>query len=178
MRIAIWDIEATNLNANFGRILCTCVKEHGKDAIKTFRADRYEKYKTEPWDDSELANDIARYLETFDIWVTWYGKMFDVPFLQTRLILGDKRQLDKTKHVDLYYQARQKLKFHSNRLAAVTEALNVPHRKTPLEPPTWLKATAGHRPSLNKIVTHCRMDVITLDEVYNKLKKYIERVTK
>src|SRR5215469_6827135 len=52
-RTCSMDIEATNLHANFGIMLCASFKELGRK-VKTFRLDETSTYATRPWDDSEL----------------------------------------------------------------------------------------------------------------------------
>jgi len=177
MKIAFFDIEATNLDADFGRLLCACIRDIETHETTTFSCTDYKSYKKEPWDDSQLCRDIRDHLETYDIIVTWYGKMYDVKYLQSRLLIHDCRELTKIKHIDLYFQSRGKLRLASNRLASVSKLLGI-EGKTPLIPGTWVKATAGCANAMSEVVLHCQKDVEVLEGVYMKLKKFVERVTK
>lgn len=109
--------------------------------------------------------------EKYDIWVTWNGKMFDVPYLITRLAKWKERPLVKQKHIDLMYYARRPfLNLHSSRLDAVAKFLKSPNQKTPLDLDTWSDAASGDRKALALVVEHCEADVRVLGDVYEHLK--------
>lgn len=181
MRFACWDLECTHLRANFGYVLCGAVKELGQEP-RLFRIDQYPHWKKggrHLCDDSRLVHDIADALEEYDVWVTYFGKGFDVKFLRTRLLLNEQPPLVTKKHIDLYFQARGKLLLHSNRLAVVSEVLpKVKHAKTKLEPKFWMWAGCGDGEALDYVVEHCLADVEVLEETYWQLAPFIERVTK
>lgn len=177
MKIAFFDLEATNLDADFGRILCACIRDLETKETTTYRCDSYNTFKKEPWNDSKLCIDIRDHLHKYDIIVTWYGKMYDVKYLQARLLINRESELRKIKHIDLYFQARNKLKVASGRLEKVSLLLGI-KGKTPLHPEVWVRATAGDHKSLDYVVDHCQKDVSVLHAVYNKLSKFVERITK
>src|SRR5688572_12339900 len=98
-KIVHWDLETTNLNANFGFILCGCVKETGKP-IKTVAITDFPRYKADPTNDKDVCKALAKLVSEADIWSTWYGARFDVPFLNSRLIYHGEPPLQPTPHVD------------------------------------------------------------------------------
>ena len=61
------------------------------------------------------------------------------------------------------------MKLTSNRLASVSTFLGV-KEKTPRNGPIWIKASAGHKSSLDYIIRHCKQDVVVLEEVYDLIK--------
>jgi uncharacterized protein YprB with RNaseH-like and TPR domain len=178
MDIAFFDLECTNLNADFGRILCGCVRPLHTGKTTTLSCEKFNGYKLHPWNDKLLCEAIRDELEKYDIIVSWYGKLFDVKFLQARLAIHESGELTKIKHVDLFYQAKMKLKLSSNRLDNVARILHLKEQKTRLDPEVWVRATAGSIADLQYVKKHCEADVEVLHGVYDKLKKYIERVTK
>lgn len=178
-RLDCWDLECSGLNANGGFIICASIVDAGKAAlpVRTFRIDRYPGYRKDTCNDLPLVRDLVGYLNESDMWVTYYGKRFDVPFLTTRVVHWRAQGADiplpsNVPHVDLYRTAKNKLKLHSNRLASVTQLLG--HgEKTALDLPVWLRAGGGHKPSLNYIVEHCEVDAKILAECYLDLKPLI-----
>lgn len=175
--IAFVDLETTNLKANFGRILCGSVANNAGEVV-TFRIDE------EPWkrerrrDDVALAASLRDYLEQFDILVGWNSKMFDVPYLNTRLLIGNERPLRMDiMHVDPMYKAgRGSLALHSRRLDAVAKTWRLPVQKTGLDPEIWNDAADGDKDAMDYVVEHCEADVLVLRMVFHILKPLIKIV--
>jgi DNA polymerase elongation subunit (family B) len=177
-KIGVWDIEASGLNANGGFIICASVVDPHTMKVKTFRIDKYKGYRKDTWNDSQLVEDLVAYLNSLDIWVTFYGTRFDLPFVNTRVLYWNAQGatipfLANVPHVDVHRTARNKLKLHSNRLASVLELLGR-GEKTPLDLPVWIRAAGGHKPSLNYIVEHCEVDAKRTAEAYLDLLPLIQ----
>lgn len=172
---AFVDLETTNLKANFGRILCASVADmYGN--VRTFRIDE------EPWrrekrrDDSALAVGLRDYVEQFDFLVTWYGKMFDVPYLNTRLLIANERPMRAdVMHLDPIYKAGHgSLALHSRRLDAVAKTFRLPVQKTGLDPDIWNDAADGDKDAMDYVVEHCEADVLVLRYVFHILKPLVK----
>lgn len=176
-KIKCWDLECSSLNANGGFIICASIVTLPDEKVRTFRVDKYKDWKHDPWNDRDLVADLVDDLDDADMWVTYYGKRFDHPFLNTRIFYWRSRGhdislLSNVPHVDLYDTAKRKLKLHSNRLQVVSDLLG--HgEKTPLELPTWIKAAGGHRPSINYVVEHCERDALILARNYLDLRPLV-----
>lgn len=162
---AAFDIETSNLSASIGEILCACVKTLN-GPIKTFVADTNT-------GDKQLCIDMRDYLETFDYVYGFYSLKFDLPYLNTRLIIHGERPIDSIRHIDVYYTARHKLKLHSNKLAIVAETLLGHDDKTRVIGPIWLKAIRGDPESIFYIIDHCQRDVKVLEDVFNQLRGFM-----
>lgn len=169
---AYFDIETTNLKANFGRILCASVADmHGN--VKTFRIDE------DPWkrprrrDDVAVAVALRDYLEQFDFIVGWYSKMFDVPYLNTRLFIAGERPLrSDLKHVDAIWKAKKgNLALHSARLDALAKTLRLDVQKSGLDPDIWNDAADGEKYAMDYVVEHCELDVLVLRKVFYAMKQ-------
>ena len=167
-KILLWDLETTNLNADFGFILCGGVKELGKKE-KIYSLPEFKRFRTNSVDDKPLVKKLAEVLSEADVWVTWYGTFFDVPYLNSRLIQHGLDPMPPIPHVDGWKIARNRLKLHSNRLASVSAFLSL-QEKTPILQEHWLKAAAGYHDSIKYVTDHCRQDVIVLEEVYERIK--------
>jgi uncharacterized protein YprB with RNaseH-like and TPR domain len=99
-----------------------------------------------------------------------------MPFIDQRLAVHNLNRIGSIHHIDLLPIARKKLRMHSNRLEAVAETLKVKTSKTHLLPEVWQRAGAGHKPSLDYIVEHNIADVQVLEEIFIKLKSFIDAI--
>lgn len=171
MKIASFDIEATNLNASFGMLLTAGFKPLN-GPVKIF-----QKVGTGNLDKELLAQTIDE-MNKYDMLITWYGSRYDLKFIRTRAYKhGLEGRLDpRIKHVDLYDTSKRKLKMHSNRLEAVSEFLLGKTRKTKINPDDWNKAAEGDKAAMKTIVEHNKYDVMDLEDVYNVLVRDIPQI--
>jgi uncharacterized protein YprB with RNaseH-like and TPR domain len=166
-----FDIETSNLNADFGVILCACIKGDGKPVV-TLRGDRLVPgWSAKRSDDGPLVAAIAKELSKYDLWVAHNGQKFDIPFINTRLMASGQLPLARPKVlIDPVWVARNNLRMSYNSLDKLSSVLGV-NSKTEVDPAIWLRATLdGDKKAMNYIVEHCVQDVITLDKVVDKLK--------
>lgn len=172
MKIKLWDLECSNLNADFGIVLCGGVKVYGEKKPEVISISDFKSFKKDPTDDKELVQAIADNISDADVWVTWYGSRFDKPYLNSRLLYHRLKPLPPVPHIDGWRVARNNLKIHSNRLASVSEFLGLAN-KTPIVQSKWVRALAGHKPSLQYIIEHCRQDIVVLEEAYEILRPLV-----
>ena len=159
---AMFDIEATHLDADFGRLICACIKPLGEKPVSfsTLRGDK------------KIAEQIRDELHKYDYIVTYYGTGYDVPFLATRLMKNGLDSLGLTRQVDMYYTARRNLKLASNRQAQVVKSLTKKVLRTDVIGTTWMEAMEGDKKAVDYIVKHCVADVYDLEEVFNWLVRF------
>lgn len=172
--IVSWDLECSSLNADYGIILCAGFKTVGKGRAEILSISDYPSYSSRPWDDKQLCIDIAKRLNDADCWLTQFGTFYDVKFLNTRLVYHKLPPINPAHlHIDLWRTAKNRLKLRNNRLVTVQEFLELPTEKDSVLGPIWIKAVAGHKPSLQYVVNHCRKDVKVLEEAYLRLRALI-----
>lgn len=169
LRILTWDIEATSLNADFGYMLCFGYRWLGDEKTHVLSVTDYAEFEEDVTNDRRIVEDARAILASANVWVTWYGKRFDVPFIRSRLLNHKLPPLPESRHYDGWETARKKLRLHSNRLASVSAFLGV-EEKTPLSGPIWVRAAAGHPSSIDYVKAHCRQDVVVLEQVYRRLR--------
>lgn len=170
------DIETTGLAADFGFILGACIKPSGSKKILEFRIDSYPDYRKDLCDDHRLVMDIKEAMSQFDVLIHFNGNDFDMPFIDTRLAIWGEKRSPLVHDIDLLPIVRKKLRLHSRRLDAVATALQVKHEKTKLDPMVWQRASHGSTKDLDYIMEHCRMDVVVLEEVFVKLKGFVDAI--
>lgn len=168
-KILFWDLETTNLNANYGYVLAFGYKFLGDKTPTVKTIAEYNSFKKSVIVDKELLQEAFVVLSQADMWVTWYGKRFDVPYINARLLKYNLGFLPPIPHVDGWEIARKKLRLNSNRLQSVSEFLGLAN-KTPVLGDQWIAAAAGSVKGIKYVADHCRRDVDILEQAYLKLR--------
>jgi len=175
LRVGYLDIEATNLNGDFGYILSWFIKHKGKDKYDFSVIKKSEIFNYTF--DKRVVKELLEALKNYDVIYAHYGAdyRFDIPFIRTRAFkhgLEGMLPMDMELFImDTYDIAKKKLKLHSNRLGSIGEAVGIKDvKKTPLSPEQWSLATAGHPDALAYIVKHNQKDVQLLEKIHFKLE--------
>lgn len=170
-RIAVIDIETSNLKANWGFVFSYCIKEIGGKLIKRILTPKEIK---EGVYDKNLIKQFCEDVRQFDRIVGYYSARFDVPFLRTRALYYnlDFPIYHEIHHTDLYDITKRKLNLHSKRLQVVADFFGIKAKGHPMNPSVWFKAMAGDVKALNWIMIHNIEDVNTTEELYNKIYNY------
>ena len=149
-------------------MLSWCIKDHGTDTI---HEDLITKREARDKNDYRIIKSAVKAICRYDRIVTWYGANFDIPWTRSRAIKHgiEFPAFRDLYHTDLYYVARAKLALHSNRLAAVCQWFGIEAKTHPMTPTLWERAGAGNEEALHTILTHCREDVVSTDEVFKLL---------
>lgn len=173
-RIGCLDIEATNLNADFGYVICYSLKELGKPITRACVTP--EEITPKYIFDKNVMRQFLKDIEGFTRFVVYYGKSkrFDIPYLRTRAVKwGLQFPAWKEYYVtDVYDLVKPLFKLHRNRLENIADLLDVPSKGHRLNPEIWQKGQAGNAGALKYIQVHCDEDVQTLEQVYMALRKF------
>jgi uncharacterized protein YprB with RNaseH-like and TPR domain len=173
-RIAFFDIETTNLNADYGQMISYCIKPNLSDEIIYGLISKAD-LKAAPGEaDKRIVKKCIKDLENFDKVVTFYGARFDIPFLRTRARVNgiDFPGYGGLEHKDLWFTVRGKFKLSSNRLENACRVLLGQTNKTRIEPRYWHGALIGDKESLDFVLEHNKYDVIDLENLYNAVIGY------
>lgn len=172
-KVLIWDIESTSLNATFGTVLCIGWKWLGEDKVYVSSIlDRNKR--RDMLDDKHVVEDFVKAFNECDYHITWYGDRFDLPMIRSKMIKHGMRPIAPKPSLDLWRTARRYFKSHSNRLNVWEQILATPDQKTPLDFDAWLKAAHGDKDSVAKVIEHCEKDVLVLEEVFLKLRPWLD----
>lgn len=124
--------------------------------------------------EKHLLKDIYKRMLEADVWLSHYGRRFDIPFINSRLLYHGLKTLPANyAHIDTWRVARNHLKLRNNRLVTISEFLGTKSEKDAVLPEQWLRALGGHRQSMQYIVNHCKKDCLVLEEVYNQIRPLI-----
>ena len=170
-KIALYDIEATHLDANIGRVLCTVIKPlNGEPTIFDAHERRFKR--PDVYDDSALVQAIRNELEAYDIIVGHNSKMFDTKFVNARNLRVGQRTKKPQYQVDTMWSWSSKARAWRG-LAAIQQFLETPTEKSPIAWGQWMRALGWDNnlrvQAMDEIVDHCVHDVLALEEVYLRL---------
>lgn len=172
MNITAWDIEASNLAADFGVILCVGFKQVGAGKPVVFNTLDYGKDLIKA--ERKMLVDVSEALLNADVWLTHFGTWYDLPFVNTRLIYHKLPVLPPNfPQVDTWKISKNRLKMRNNRLVTISEFLGTEDEKNAIKPEQWIRALGGHKASMDYIVEHCRRDVLVLEETYLRLRPLV-----
>ena len=174
MYVASFDIETSNLSANFGIVLCAVIQPwQGKQIV--LRKDEFDGVNS---DDSKLVGAVIQELNRYNVLIAHNGVRFDRPFLNTRAAKWGLEPLSpRGNFVDPVFLARKHLRMSYNGLDTIAKYLHTKHQKTPLDPDLWVTAVLDqNKESLDQIVHHCKNDVFVLEEITEKLIGFVGRI--
>jgi DNA polymerase III epsilon subunit-like protein len=175
-KILVWDLETSDLKANRGHILCAAAKWAESDDIYSWNINRIEGYGETPksfQNDKEIVEDLVEMMEEADATVAHYGKRFDLRFLNTRAIVHGLEIPPPVKLIDTWKYARDSLALHSNRLESIARLLGTENQKYHLPLEAWMLAQYGDKKILDQMEEYCINDVLTVEDVYLKLRPII-----
>lgn len=168
-KLATWDIEATQLNADLGSVLCASVKPYGRKPY-TFRVKAVG-------NDVKVVRDLKAALEEYQCWLTYYGKGFDVPFVNTRLLKWGYDPIEPRHHIDLFFTLKANTKMSSKGLGRFASLLGADdQQKMGVSQNVWSEMgfkIATHMPTM---VKRCESDCEVLEALYDKTKHIIKDI--
>jgi uncharacterized protein YprB with RNaseH-like and TPR domain len=122
-----------------------------------------------------LVIDIKREIENADILVSYNGKKFDIPFVNSRLAFWRVDVIRSPKHIDLFPIIRRHYRLSDYKLQTASYFWQTENQKTIVDGMNWVKALISKK-SMDYIVQHCEQDVKVLKEVFEKVKASIKYI--
>lgn len=170
--LCTWDIEATGLRGDYNSILCVSIRPiHGK--ATTFSI-------TRPGQDKGVVSQAADMLRQFDCWVSYYGKGFDFPMLNTRLLKWGLKPLERKPHLDMYYTLKSHLLTARRSQGHLLDWLRLdedgsttegePIRKMSVSADEWNHVLANPTKAMKTMVRRCESDTLGLQSLYLRTK--------
>jgi len=163
---ACFDLESSNLNADFSIMLSAVVKPFGREPI-VFRGDNYPSWKQSRTNDSYIVRDVAEELGKHAIIVTHYGSSgaFDLPYLRAKMVHHGIAPMPTMFGVDTYRIAKANFKVSSRRLQNLVSYFDIGD-KGGVEGALWMEAAYdGTKKAMDEIVEHNIIDVLVLEKL-------------
>jgi uncharacterized protein YprB with RNaseH-like and TPR domain len=171
-RVGFFDIESSNLVADFGVMLSYSIKDGDSKQIlcSVLTPQDISKAKFGE-EDKRLVSQCIKDLGKFDRIVTYFGSRFDVPFLRARALSMDLEfpNYGTLKHTDLYFIIRGRVALSSKRLENACRVLLGHTDKTRIDSKYWRAGVRGDKKSLSYILDHNKHDVLDLEKLYQKM---------
>jgi hypothetical protein len=124
-------------------------------------------------DDSDILKGIWNLLDEADIVVTQNGKSFDQKKLNARFVMHGFQPPSSYKHIDTKLIAKKHFKFTSTKLEYMTDKLCTKYKKQKHMKfagfELWKEVLAGNIEAWTEMETYNKYDVLSLEELYNKL---------
>lgn len=169
--LAFVDIEATGLRGDYNSILVVSIKPYGKKA--------YSFNIKQAGNDQKVVKDVKDELEGYDAWVTYYGKGFDLPMLNTRLLKWGSLPIAKKPHIDMYFTLKYNLLTARKSQGHLLSFLETPEEKMSVSPNTWSEIVGDPTgPLMKKMIARCESDCQGLEALYTKTKHLIREIKK
>jgi uncharacterized protein YprB with RNaseH-like and TPR domain len=178
IRVCVYDLETTDLNAQTGRLLTATIMGFDPDEMFMLTLRDYDAWKTgKRSDDSEIVADTLAILEQFDVHIAHNGCNFDRKFIYTRALAHGLPPVQPQKTLDPCLLARQNFALKSNRLDSVGDHLHVDVEKTPFVSEIWVKAFMdGDVDAMKYIEDHNVKDVVGLAKIARKLAPWVKQL--
>ena len=163
--IVFVDIEAMGLTADYGSIICCAFKPYGQKpytiAIK------------QAGNDQRVVREIKEHLEKYNCWVTYFGKGFDVKYINTRLLKWGMPPIDKRPHVDMFFIMKSHVITGRKSQAHLLGWLRTEETKMSVSASDWSELPFRLKEHLPTMIARCESDVVGLEALYRKCRRLI-----
>lgn len=167
-KICFFDLECSGLKGDYNSVLCGTIKPFNGDPV-TFSVKQLG-------NDQRVVKEIKQELEKYSCWVSYYGKGFDVPMLNTRLLKWRASPVDSRHHIDMYYI----LKYHTLMGRRSQESylswLGTDEQKMKVSQNTWSEMGFKLDEHMPVMINRCESDVAGLQALYTNTRHLIHEV--
>lgn len=168
--LAFFDIEATGLRGDYNSVLVVSIKPFDSP-VTTFSIKRVG-------NDVKVVREAKEMLESFDCWVGYYSKGFDIPMLNTRLLKWGLMPIEKRLHLDLYFSLKSNLLTARKSQGHLLSWLGTPEQKMSVGANVWSEMADKTEEHMPTMIERCESDVKGLEELYNKTKHLIRDINR
>jgi len=168
--VHVWGLWQQNVGLpqiiDSGYVLCWAAKWLGSDSVMFDSVVR-----SGP---KRMLKRVHKLLSEADAVIHYNGTKFDIPTLNKEFLLHGITPPAPYKQIDLLRTARQQFKFPSNKLDYVATALGVKAKVKHRGHELWIKCMERDKNAWEEMEVYNKGDIITLEEVYYKLKPWIK----
>lgn len=162
------DIEASGLKGDYNSTLVVSTKVFGRKPQSC--------HIKEVGRDAAVVRAAKEVLESVDCWVTYYGKGFDIPFLNTRLLRHGILPIEKRHHVDMYYTLKSNILTGRRSQGHLLSWLKLPEQKMGVSASDWSDMPHKTKELMPTMVRRCESDVRGLEALYKSTRHLIKDI--
>ena len=166
--IVFVDIEALGLRADYGSVLCVSIKPYNKKP--------YTLSIKQAGNDQRLVREAKEELEKYRCWVTYFGKGFDIPYLNTRLLKWSLLPIEKRHHVDMFFTLKSNLLTARKSQAHLLGWLRTKEEKMSVSASDWSELPFKIKEHLPVMIKRCESDVSGLEALYRRCRHVIHDI--
>lgn len=123
-------------------------------------------------DDYRIVGTLREMLLRADVVIAHNGRAFDIPKINTRMVLHNYKPVKPYQQIDTLLIARKEFGFTSNKLDTLGKMFGVGEKiHTTFE--LWRGCKQGDEVALDKMEVYNRQDVLLLEEVYLRMRPFI-----
>ena len=117
-------------------------------------------------DSKSILDSLWKMLDEADIIITFNGKSFDIPRINTQFLINGYKRPSFYQHIDLYkiITGKDGFEFSSNGLDFLGRKLLGLEGKKKMSMPDWDACVSGDKKALQKMLEYCKVDVAPLLE--------------
>lgn len=148
-----------------GEVICVAAKWYDSDDVMFYSVHHDGK--------QEMLNAIYNLLSEADAVVTYNGKKFDIPHLNREFILAGMTPPAPYAQIDLYWTARQKFNFVSNKLDHIATELGIGSKFEHAGFQLWIDCMKDDPDAWEEMKTYNMKDVVLTEKLYTRLLPWI-----
>ena len=166
-KLVFVDIESTGLKGDYNSILCI--------SLKPYKGKAYAFKCADPGDDFALVEVFRQEIQKFECAVTYYGKGFDWPMINTRLLRHGFDPLKPMHHIDLYFSLKAKLLTARKSQGHLLSWLETPEKKMSVSAQDWNRVLdpKTNAKAMETMVKRCNSDTTGLQALYERTSHLI-----
>lgn len=146
-------------------IICICYKWAGESKVHSLTWNK--------GDDKQLLVDFMKIMSEADEVIGHNSDKFDVKWVRTRALYHGLDEFPRYQTVDTLKLAKANYLFNSNKLDYIGQFLGVGKKMETGGFGLWKSIFIDHDPkALDKMVKYCKVDVIRLQQIYDKINPY------
>lgn len=165
--LVFFDIESTGLKADYDSVLVISFKRFGQEPFS------YPIIQV--GNDQRIIREAKEILEDSMCWVSYYGKGFDIPFLNTRLMKWGHKPIQPRHHLDLYFTLKPKTSMSRKGLGSFARFLGVETQKIEVSQNVWSEIPFK-KEHIKPMTERCEGDCITLEQLYVKTRHMVKEI--
>jgi len=123
--------------------------------------------------DSPMVDNLWKLLDEADIVVAHNGNRFDIPKINSRMLVYGMPPPSPFQSVDTLVTLKKKFNFGSNKLAHIARTLSLELKGDSGGMETWMRCVNGETEALQEMVDYNEQDVVVLRDLYKELLPWI-----
>lgn len=169
-RWQLWGNDSTGLNqiVQPSEMMCAAYKWYGDSEVFFMATPAYERY-VSGWPLEHLHEVVNE----ADAVITYNGKKFDIPRLNTAFLEAKLPPPQPYAHIDLYQVCRKVFGFPSNKLDYITNKILGVGKTTHTGHDLWVACMAGDPEAWDMMKTYNKNDVVITEQLYDEIKAWI-----